>query len=1713
MVHGDQRVCAREGADVRWVAVFEGGLVPHWRCEVCPEGVRRAGLEEVFGEELLDVTGFGKLEGSDLSRWSVLEEGEGVYIATPREVVRPPVAFGWLVGVPDLVNLALVSGNRWKTHRGTTTGSLLDLDGGHLPSGVSKAVTAFLVDEFVEAYLSALYSYRQEVLRGARRDRSVGYVQEVREVRVGCEALGSVQVVDPVTVADQVAHQLVAALVTATPWTVRKLGPIAGSVYWNRRLRDIRKLIGKWVWVFHCCRGPDPALQRAGSVVVSPAHGLQRWRLASEGFTRTLVPDWPFYGVGRLVELMQLSSVRIPAGPPLTKGLFRYSVWLRRVPDRFDGQCGAMLVFLDWMGRTLADILDEKARLNMDLDGQMGEVHEQRSQPPELRKRMGLPFVDPARWKRRSMGTMARLRTVVEQQAGWSAFVMKFATVGFLEYQYPEAGNGRSSTPGELATQQLVDASGGGHEAYEHVIVRIEDGFWHLGGSPERIARLVHEPNGTRRLLVSYELLLAEPDLVNLGIACTSGWSQPRYTLTVRAIDLTGRAMPLGVVHAVTAFLVGGLRSRFERVLGSMSSHSQRRETRERAAAYGRQGASIRRAAYQVEDELKSKGIDRVVSADPDSETDFKWHQALGRSSTGTPGVRLVYGPVDEEVHWLRLLREDCQEASRWVWVLNCRGSATSPDSPDSWTPWTAAGKLMCRRRIRFQSWGEYVPDLSFYSLPSLEYLLDPQGMESDKLLAEAERVIRYEVYLRRTPLWTPFATGAMLVFLDWVCRGIRSSMLEISRQADVMGQHTCLAHEANRAGPTPVPSAEYSVSHARVVSRSARWADPTLLRVTKDLAQWRVLGRSVISWFFLEGKGRVWDASDRGRSGGELAAVQLSPSSGGGYQEYEHSYREATDLPARLRIGAEEQLLAAYELLFTEPDLVNLAVACTSRWGSPRVTGTLKRLDLTGRVIPMGVVRSVTEFLVNGLANRYSQVLERMVTYENRRRSKCRAAAYASQGNRTTHLVNQVNAEPKDWPSRLPLAVDERSQTDFVWNWGLGIRTTGTPIDRRMYGPYDEGEHWLRLLREDCHDAAAWVWVVNCRRRIVEENQARSRSAATSAEGLLRWRQVRFRAVNPPVPNLAFYSVLNLEGFLTRRGSGARGNDQGVARAIGYHVFLRRTAPGPQGMLAAMMVFVDWLCGELRSRIAGLVRVSDAAERQSALVWEERRTGPAVRARLGLPVAGVATLKRSLKRRDEEISRASAELAQWCFLGKNVVSWFFLEFVDRGSEDTTRRWSDGEVAAAQLSPDSGSGYQEYEHAHPGGSPGAGSLVERLAQAARDRVDAGEYLFESRGLWLPPSGDRSLDLPTSPGSDPVEAYLEHDIWVTSFGLSDAYRKACFRAVARADIQSIVVSLYWTMRCSLGMGRRPDVQMNRHMELVLEARVDAETRLRSAMAEYRNALARHKQTRRTLKWYRLTAQDPPTAWIAGGLRCRALERVLEVVRQQSPRLQLAKIDRVSNKALRDEVWIPGWWVATTDGSAREDLGLGAAALVPKQGYSGPTVVYFWDAGRVSSGTMEGAGICGVLHHCLEYLDQRGGNEVGRPSAGSSSDAPGEWSYDEWVKGLDVQTDSSYSVKRWNGLAPAEWLVPLWDLIFYYRGRLESYGVRVELNWHRRRSNDSSKLVDRVATAAVRRGAAYGASEFPTAILRRIVEARVIYRRLELQGVVKPAPRYG
>lgn len=148
------------------------------------------------------------------------------------------------------------------------------------------------------------------------------------------------------------------------------------------------------------------------------------------------------------------------------------------------------------------------------------------------------------------------------------------------------------------------------------------------------------------------------------------------------------------------------------------------------------------------------------------------------------------------------------------------------------------------------------------------------------------------------------------------------------------------------------------------------------------------------------------------------------------------------------------------------------------------------------------------------------------------------------------------------------------------------------------------------------------------------------------------------------------------------------------------------------------------------------------------------------------------------------------------------------------------------------------------------------------------------------------------------------------------------------------------------------------------------------------------------------------------------------------------------------------------------------------MVPKHGWSGPTVVYYWHEGRLSSGTMEGAGICGVLLKCLAFVEaQRGDGASSSGGAGSSSGSDGQRGV-ERVTGLDVQTDPDYSVKCWDGRAPAEWLVPLWNLILSVRGKLESHGVQVELNWHRRKSFEEAKLADRAAKAAVRRGTSAG-----------------------------------
>lgn len=296
---------------------------------------------------------------------------------------------------------------------------------------------------------------------------------------------------------------------------------------------------------------------------------------------------------------------------------------------------------------------------------------------------------------------------------------------------------------------------------------------------------------------------------------------------------------------------------------------------------------------------------------------------------------------------------------------------------------------------------------------------------------------------------------------------------------------------------------------------------------------------------------------------------------------------------------------------------------------------------------------------------------------------------------------------------------------------------------------------------------------------------------------------------------------------------------------------------------------------------MAELSRPVDVTERHAVMIREERRMGPVVRPDLALPGVNLPMVRRSIQQRGEKIERVTADLTQWCIMGKSVLSWFFLEFLYHDPAEEDRAWSDGEIASQQLSPGSGSGYPEYEHVTVrrvalGGSYRAGILVEQLTQAARARIDYGEYLFMARGLWLPPRDSAHLDLPVSTGFEPLEDYLENDLWMINCRVADAYRKGCFRAVDRSDIQTIVVNLHLRVQNDLALGRLPGVQMNCNIEIVLEERRLSEEGLPDALAEYRTALARRKHARWYLKWYRAVAREPLKAGIAGGVRASALK---------------------------------------------------------------------------------------------------------------------------------------------------------------------------------------------------------------------------------------------
>lgn len=438
------------------------------------------------------------------------------------------------------------------------------------------------------------------------------------------------------------------------------------------------------------------------------------------------------------------------------------------------------------------------------------------------------------------------------------------------------------------------------------------------------------------------------------------------------------------------------------------------------------------------------------------------------------------------------------------------------------------------------------------------------------------------------------------------------------------------------------------------------------------------------------------------------------------------------------------------------------------------------------------------------------------------------------------------------------------------------------------------------------------------------------------------------------------------------------------------------------------MLLFVDWLGRGIRELVAELARSADNTGRHAAMVQQERVVGPVRQADLGLPSVNLARVHRASLQRELHIEAVSAELAQRCVLSKCVLSWFFLEYLHRVSDENERGWSEGELAQQQLDPGSGGGYPEYEHVMIqsqsrrgtlGSSYRIGRLVDQLSQAAWGQVFHGIGLFVDCGLVLPQAGGAQLDLPASTGTDPFELYLERDIWILDHRLGDAYRKGCFRAADRADLQAIIWDLHRRVQNDLERGRLPNAVTSWQIRTALEERSDAERLLREALTEYRIASAHWKYARRHLKWYRGVSWEPlkslersrprppaqpqvtisgagvPRGEVGGGVTsgtlgpaAGALESdLLEVTMHQLDTACAASVAatvcaRITTEAvakvllLADSVprvppsqsptWTTGWWVVTIDVAAPRECDHGVAVLMPESGCSGGRKVHQW-----------------------------------------------------------------------------------------------------------------------------------------------------------------------
>lgn len=74
-----------------------------------------------------------------------------------------------------------------------------------------------------------------------------------------------------------------------------------------------------------------------------------RWRQIRFRSAGAHVPNFVFYSVPHLGDLLEQRGYRLPAGPAGAMKAAHYSVFLRRATPWVPGVSGAMVLFVDWL--------------------------------------------------------------------------------------------------------------------------------------------------------------------------------------------------------------------------------------------------------------------------------------------------------------------------------------------------------------------------------------------------------------------------------------------------------------------------------------------------------------------------------------------------------------------------------------------------------------------------------------------------------------------------------------------------------------------------------------------------------------------------------------------------------------------------------------------------------------------------------------------------------------------------------------------------------------------------------------------------------------------------------------------------------------------------------------------------------------------------------------------------------------------------------------------------------------------------------------------------------------------------------------------------------------------------------------------------------------------------------------------------------------------